>query len=165
MADDFTVTIEGYGNFKTMIDKYVEQFGSAKIPFAAVLKYFWQWNEINIFGLSGPGQYADLSDAYQNYKENVVGFIYPMLKFDGILEASITGEDSVYSVAQIYDDHLIMGTNATSKNGTPYPYYLNEGTYKMPARPFIIKNKEQMESYARIFKETFVRQLDAIKGQ
>jgi len=160
----FTPEIVNYNDFGRMIDDYIAVFKSARKPLTAILQYWWKWNEVNIFGLKGPGKYEDLSEDYKDFKESAVGFIYPILKFDGTLQASLTGAQSPYSVAVIYDDELIMGTSAQTENGAPYALFLQRGTKNMPARPPIIKTPEQMNSFAKIFFQTALRDFNNVKG-
>ena len=153
-----------YDEFNEMIDDFIKIFGSAKAPLTSLMTYWHAWNKANIFNLKSPGKYEDLSEAYKDFKEAAVGFIYPILKFDGVLEASLTTRNSAYSVAEIGDDYLIMGTNAQTIKGAPYALYLQRGTKKMPARPPIIKGVEQLDSLARVFFETTTRMMNAVQG-
>ncbi|OPZ66718.1 MAG: hypothetical protein BWY84_00018 [Candidatus Aerophobetes bacterium ADurb.Bin490] len=159
----FTPEIVNYNDFGRMINDYIAVFKSARKPLTAILHYWWKWNEVNIFGLKGPGKYEDLSEDYKDFKESAVGFIYPILKFDGTLQASLTGAQSPYSVAVIYDDELVMGTSAETSDGEPYALYLQRGTKNMPARPPIIKTDEQMNNFAKIFFQTALRDFKNVK--
>lgn len=161
---NYKAEIVDFGDFKGMIAKFIEAFGSARVPLSSVLTYWHKWNETNIFGLSGPGQYEDLSENYKDFKEAAVGFIYPILKFDGVLQASLTTQNSVYSVAELYDDGLIMGTSAVTLKGHSYPLDLQHGTDNMPARPPVLKSPEQLDSLADIFYKTALRMYNNIEG-
>ena len=152
-----------YGSFDKMITDYIAVFKSAKKPFSAILSYWWKWNDTNIFGLKGAGKYEDLSEGYKDFKENAVGFIYPILKFDGVLQESIIGNQSPYSVAIIKDDELVMGTTAETADGAPYALYLQRGTKNMPARPPIIKTKDQLDAFAKIFFATALNEFKKIR--
>jgi hypothetical protein len=55
---------------------------------------------------------------------------------------------------------MIMGTKAVSKNGAPYPIYLNDGTKNMRAREFLITDDIQMRAYAGIFFESMKARLN-----
>lgn len=153
-----------YEEFGAMISQFIAAFGSARVPLSSVLTYWHKWNAENIFGLAGPGMYEDLSEDYKDYKDNIVGFIYPILKFHGVLEASLTTQNSAYSVAELGDDSLIMGTSAVSSKGFSYPQALQDGTSNMPARPPILKTPEQLDSLADIFFETALRMYNKIPG-
>lgn len=151
-----------YGSFDKMITDYIAVFKSAKKPFSAILSYWWNWNKTYIFEATGPGKYADLSEGYKDFKESAVGFIYPILKFDGVLMESIIGNKSPYSVAIIKDDELVMGTTA-EKDGVPYALFLQRGTKNMPARPPIIKTKDQLDAFAKIFFATALNEFKKIR--
>lgn len=159
-----TAKVVNFDEISKIMQDFIKVFGSARVPLSSVLTYWHKWNESYIFGLSGPGQYEDLDEAYKDYKEAAVGFIYPILKFSGVLEASLTTQNSVYSVVELYDDELIMGTSAVSKRGDSYPLYLQEGTANMPGRQVVIKTPEQLDKLADIFFQTAVQMYNNIQG-
>lgn len=172
MPDGLTAEIVNYEDFSRMIQDYKNVFGSARVPFAAVLDYWQKWNFENIYrggdtsdtaeGMTA-GRYEDLSESYKDFKEDLVGFIYPVLRLHGVLMESITGSSSRFAIIEISDDELLMGTNAESLEGAPYALYLQKGTRKMPARPPIIKTPDQLDALARIFFETAKRQFSNIQ--
>ena len=146
-----------YGSFDKMITDYIAVFKSAKKPFTSVLSYWWNWNKEHIYNRTTSGMYEDLTEGYKDFKEDAVGFIYPILKFDGVLEASITGNQSPYSVATIKDDELIMGTVA-EKDGIPYPIYLFRS-----GRSPVVKTKDQLDAFAKIFFATALNEFKKIR--
>jgi len=164
MADSMKAEIVNYTEFNKMIDDFLKIFGSAKVPLTSVLTYWHKWNETNIFGLSGPGKYKDLTEAYKDFKEAAVGFIYPILKFDGVLEKSLTTRNSAYSVVELTDTSLLMGTSAVSKKGKPYPLYLNNGMGNNPVRPVVIKTPDQLDNISKIFFESMYKMMNTVKG-
>ena len=153
-----------YDEFNEMIDDFIKIFGSAKAPLTSLMTYWHAWNKANIFDLKSPGKFTDLSEAYKRYKLKVVGFIYPILKFNGILENSLTTRNGWYSIAEVGDDYLKMGTDAQTSKGAPYALYLHRGTKRMPARPVILKSPEQLDALARVFFETTTRMMNAVQG-
>lgn len=161
--DGYKAEIVNFSEFSNMIEDFIKLFGSAKAPLASVMTQWHAWNRTHIFGLKGQGEYKDLSEAYKDFKDNAVGFIYPILKFDGVLQASITTPNSAYSVAEIGDDYLLMGTTAATRKGAPYALFLQRGTKHMPARPPIIKKPAQLDQLARVFLDTTIRFINNIK--
>lgn len=153
-----------YDEFSVMIDDFIKIFGSAKAPLTSLMTYWHSWNKANIFDLKSPGKYEDLSEAYKVYKNRILGWIYPVLKFNGVLENSLTTRNGWYSIAEVGDDYLIMGTNAQTRKGAPYALYLHGGTKKMPARPVVLKSPEQLDSLAKVFFATTTRMMNAVKG-
>lgn len=69
--------------------------------------------------------------AYQNYKKKKVGFVYPMLKFSGRLEKSITDASSPDFINVITPKSLTLGSSV------PYGAFAEYGTKKMPMRKFL----------------------------
>ena len=151
-----------YTEFEAIIEAYKQVCSNMKPAFQAVLAYWHKWNETYIFGLAGPGKYEDLSPDYASYKEDhaVQESAYPILKFSGVLEASITTDDSPYSVAEIGEDSLVMGTTAESIKGAPYALFLQLGTSRMPARPPIIKTQDQIDKLADTFLESMMQEIE-----
>jgi phage gpG-like protein len=81
---------------------------------------------------------------YRQYKEMKYGFVYPILKASGDLEKSLTNPTDSNTIASILNKKvLLLGTKVTSRKGAPYPTYLQTGTRKMPARPFMVIGTEQ----------------------
>lgn len=85
----------------------------------------------------GPGQYADLSQAYKAAKMKEVGFVYPILKRTGLLEESVTNAASTNGGYVIINKDTLVFTTRV-----PYAEYLQNGTSKMPARPFFLVGPE-----------------------
>lgn len=85
----------------------------------------------------GPGQYADLSQAYKAAKMKEVGFVYPILKRTGLLEESVTNAASKNGGYVIINKDTLVFTTRV-----PYAEYLQNGTSKMPARPFFLLGPE-----------------------
>lgn len=83
----------------------------------------------------GTGQYDDLVPQYKDYKRRKYGRAYPILLATGKLKKSITtkGGDNITKIGR---KNLILGTTV------PYSRYLQEGTGKMPDRPFLFWGPE-----------------------
>ena len=75
---------------------------------------------------------------YKDYKVASGYKLYPILKASGKLMKSLTIPTDRNTIASVLNKRtLILGTKVESKKGAPYPTYLNFGTKKMPARPFM----------------------------
>jgi phage gpG-like protein len=108
------------------------------VPFKLMTDAWFRSNRA-IFALKGPGKYADLSEAYKTQKKRRHGFTYPILRASGNLEDSITKPGDAGSIAQTLNKKtLILGTKVS------YGQYLQFGTSRMPARPFILVGAEQV---------------------
>lgn len=127
--------------------KYVDDLS----PVFRIMAREWYRGNKAMFTLKGPGQFAPFkspgggrASPYVKRKRKVLGSEYPMLRgFTGKLEASITKADAVGAVSLIGKRLMIIGTRVTSKDGAPYPAYLQLGTKRMAARPFIRIGAEQ----------------------
>ena len=150
--------IVNYDKIKKMMSDFIKAFGSARVPLSSVLTYWHKWNETHIFGLGGPGAYQDIDEAYKDFKESAVGFIYPILKFDGVLEKSLTTQDSEYAVVELGDDYLIMGTTVE------YAIYHQKGTENLPVRQPVLKSFEQLDRLADTFFQTAIQMYNNING-
>lgn len=150
------VTFKVYSaEFDKFIADAVKQVGDLRPAFIQIAREFYKANKA-IFALKGPGQYADFSGpkiaqtwknpgqpsrrvrdgnltAYQYAKQKATGLAkgYPLLKFTGTLEKSITEDNDSNSVKVITPTSLTIGTSV--KYGKHHQY----GTSKMPMRPFL----------------------------
>jgi phage gpG-like protein len=125
--------------FQKSVQDALKQVSDLTIPFNLITKSWFKGNK-SIFSLSGKGKYEDLSPKYKARKASVLGSAYPILRgMTGRLESSITDPTSRDSIAVILNKRsLVLGTS------TPYGPYLQMGTNKMPARPFILLGAEQV---------------------
>jgi len=158
MSMELEAEVVKYNEIRKMMNDFIKVFGSARVPLSSVLTYWHKWNDTYIFGLSGPGQYKDIDEAYKDYKEAAVGFIYPILKFDGLLWKSLTTQDSAFSVAELGDDYLVMGTSLE------YALYHQTGTEDLPQRQPVLKTFEQLDKLADIFFQTAVQMYNSVNG-
>lgn len=110
--------------------------GDLTIPLKGIARHFFQGNKA-IFALNGKGQYVDLSPKYKAEKEKHVHFVYPILRRSGFLERSITNASDPDAIAEIVNkDTLLVGTHLF------YGAFLQKGTRRMPARPFLFVGPE-----------------------
>lgn len=129
--------------------------GDLRPAFIQIAREFYKSNKA-IFALKSAGKYDDFSGpkiantwkdpgfperrtrngnytAYQWAKEKATGMKggYPLLKYSGRLEKSITGSSSEDSIQIITKDSMILGTKV------PYAVYHQEGTKNIPMRKFL----------------------------
>lgn len=122
--------------FQQAIKDALSKVNDLTVPFTLMTKSWFQSNKA-IFALKGPGKYTDLSPNYKKQKQKAVGFIYPILKRNGALEASLTqGGDSNAISYIINKTTLVLGTKV------PYAakHQFGEG---VPRRPFMFIGAEQ----------------------
>lgn len=128
--------------FKASLREAAEAVSDLTIPLTLIAKDFYK-SQRSIFMLKGPGQYADLSAKYKPKKERKWGFVYPILKASGALEASVTDPKAPGAINYIVNKKtLVLGTSVASPTGFPYPKALQEGTKNMPSRPFFFIGPE-----------------------
>lgn len=136
------VTIE---EFNKRIKTFVRQIDDLSIPMKLIAQSWYKSNRA-IFTLKGPGKYADLSPKYKAYKERTLGFAYPILRgATGDLESSVTDPTNINSFNAILNKRiLLLGTQVS------YAGFLNDGTKKMAARPFMTIGLEQTGDNKRV---------------
>jgi hypothetical protein len=136
----------------------------------------WMRTNRTIFQHSGPGPFRDLSGGrarrnrrgqfqspnagYKAEKLKKWGFVYPILKASGALERSLTDPGDSNALFEVRDGHeLVLGTRLTSR-GAPYPKFLNDGTSKMPARPFLSIPQLSVARWKLILKSFLIGRLN-----
>lgn len=123
--------------FDKAVKDAAKQVADLTIPLTLITQSWFKSNRA-FFDLKGPGKFADLSDNYKKRKKASVGFIYPILKRAGALEASITNPGDGYAISEIVNKTaVILGTKI------PYAAPLQFGTKNIPARPFVMIGAEQ----------------------
>jgi phage gpG-like protein len=155
-------TIENDKQFQKALSEAFEKTQDLTIPLRAISRDFYK-SQKAIFQLKSPGKYPDYTGpkisetwktpgrpdkrtrdgsltAYQNYKKQKVGFIYPMLKFTGDLEKSTTSPTGPDSILNITKSSLEIGT------GLPYAAFHQYGTKNMPMRKFLFIGPEAPEA-------------------
>lgn len=128
--------ITNYEKFQAGLARAKSQTSDLTIPLTLIAGDFYK-SEAAIFRLNGPGQYADLSPNYKVRKQKRWGRVYPILLASGALRDSMTSPTDSNAISQIVNkDTLIIGTRIH------YGRFLQEGTAKMPARPFLFIGPE-----------------------
>ena len=134
------------GKFSRAIKKATRGVSDLTIPFGLMTKEWYKSNR-SIFdlGRKGPGKYVDLSPSTKKLKERMFGRIYPILVASGKLGKSMPEPGNSDSIAIIVNKKtLVLGTKVTGKNNAPYSFFVQLGTRKMPARPFVLLGGEQV---------------------
>jgi len=166
MADEIIqVTVDPGKDFTNAINRALKQTGNLTTPLKLMARQWYKGNR-SIFDVNrkSKGRYKDLSEkpftvyweapesglndfyegGYKEFKERKFGFVYPILRATGHLAASMTVPNHPNSVNYIINKSiLVLGTNVTSKKGAPYGIWLQTGTKKMPARPYVLIGGEQ----------------------
>lgn len=127
----------------TLYDKGLfEQFKRAREaaldlrpPFRLIQESWWKGNRA-IFDLKGPGKYADLKKSTKVMKTRYLGTPYPIFRFSGDLEASMTQPGD--------PENFVGKTFMTVGTSRPYAGYLHSGTKYMKARPLVLLGPEQV---------------------
>ena len=182
--------------FEAQLRRAAQTCDDLRIPFQQIVKDFHR-SERAIFKLKGPGQYPDFSGkkvkdtwkspgmpsmrtrkgeltAYQNFKEKRTGQSkgYPLLKFTGRLEDSVTGETSD-SIVIIDKQVLAIGTSV------PYAVFHQSDAprNKIPLRKFLFVGPEsvkyasdkdltgRVERWNNILNTFILRKMGATLGQ
>ncbi len=157
------VEVSNYARLSGALQDYIKVFGDATEPLTSIVNDWFQNNK-QIFALKGKGKYVDLSEGYKQFKKEFFGFIYPILRASGKLERSITDKKDNDAIAVVTKKEAIMGTSTKTKDGAPYPSYLQYGTKRMPARPFIFKDERQYRRFYRIYVDVAAKKLGMSKN-
>ncbi len=164
------IVVDPGDKFKKALIRAGKKVDDLTVPLNLIAQSWYKVNKI-LFSLNNKGPFKELSKrpfraywltdkekstwarppksnyfsgGYRQYKKMKWGFVYPILKASGDLEKSLTNPYDQKTIATILNKKvLLLGTKVTSKKGAPYPTYLNEGTRKMPARPFMVIGTEK----------------------
>lgn len=113
-----------------------KRVGDLTIPLIQISQDFYR-SEAAIFTLKGPGQYPDLKPKTKIQKTRLLGSPYPILKFSGRLQRSMTNPKDPEAINQIINKNtLIIGTRV------PYGVFQQEGTKHLPERKFLFIGPE-----------------------
>ena len=135
--------VDPTGKFKKALIDAGKKSKDLRVPFRQITESFYKTNMI-LFTFTSKGPFKELSPMYQIKKDKKWGFIWPILKASGKLERSLTKPTDPDTVATVINKTtLMLGTKVTSKKGAPYPVYLQTGTKKMPARPYLVVGTEK----------------------
>ena len=157
-----------------------------RVPLTLIGRSMFRWSQIEIFNLSGPGKYQDLStkpflarwrvpkkpemswkyfdEGYKQYKQELYGFLYPILKATGRLQASLTEPGNA-------ENYFNFPTRTSVEWGTTVPYaayHQSEAPRrKIPRRPFLIVTDARLKSWKDILAlhlhQAFAQPSDAFK--
>ena len=140
---DKGIVVDPQGKFKKALRAAGKKSQDLRIPFREITA---SWYKVNmaLFSLKNKGPFKDLSPKYKKAKRRRWKFVYPILKASGKLESSLTVPTDPNTIASVLNKTtLILGTSVVGKNNAPYPTYLQTGTSKMPARPYMVIGTEK----------------------
>ena len=129
--------------FKAVLESIRGKVSDLRIPFAQIRREFFKGNKA-IFALKGPGKYADFKNtkggwAYRLLKRRILGSEYPLLRFSGALEDSLTNPTDSMAIDRVVDKlTLFVGTRI------PYAHFHQTGTRVMAKRPVLLLGPEQV---------------------
>ena len=133
-SSEFKWTIQNNEDFQRRLDKLGTATNDFRIPFRLISSDFYR-SQKQLFNLSGPGLYEDLSDNYWPQKQKKLGFIYPILLGEtGDLSDSTLGRNHRYSIFFLGRKELQIGTSV------PYGKYHQSdkvGQGIIPQRKFV----------------------------
>lgn len=123
--------------FLSKLNQALELSTDLRVPLGLISRDFYR-SERAIFKLQGPGQYRDLKDSTKKFKLRHFGFVYPILKQTGDLEASLTGPRNYGSYNVITKTNLTLGTTI------PYAIYhqSDKKRSKIPLRKMLFIGPE-----------------------
>ncbi len=125
--------------FAKAVEEAAKAVGDLRIPLGIIAAQFFKSNKA-IFSLGGPGQYQDLSARYKKQKQKKYGFVYPIFRAKGNLEASLTNQNAAGAISKVVG-------NTTLFLGTAIPYAIfhqsDAPRKKIPFRPIVMIGAEQ----------------------
>lgn len=126
--------------FRNALDSAKADIDDLTIPFTLIAADFYR-SQKAIWGLSGPGQYPDLAESTKKEKQRKVGFLYPILKRNGFLEAAASIQNGPGNITIIGPHDLTFGV---SDSAVPYAKYhqSDEPRKKIPLRKFLFIGPE-----------------------
>lgn len=140
-----------------LISGAIEDFDDLSFEFGEIARSIAKYNRTN-FILKGYGKYAPLSEAYAKWKRK---------HFPGQSILVRTGRlrDSVTDATRPSRDTILQVTKNSMAHGTKVPYgsYIQNGTKRMPARPYLFWDDPRLKIVERILTEGVNRRL--IGGQ
>ena len=130
MVTEATVQIDGFDELAYKIQEFRLVISDFRPLFALLANDFYK-DEKRIFKLKGKGQYQDLTEPYKIQKLKKHGFVYPILKATGALEASLTNPSDGNAILIRKKENMLIGTSV------PYAVYHHSlaARKKMPRRP------------------------------
>jgi len=137
MAGFTSYNVDNDKSFKLALEAATKASDDLRIPFGLISKDFYR-SQKAIFGLKGPGKYPDITPETKKQKQREVGFIYPILKRKGFLEASLTSPRGAGAINIITKKELGIGT------AVPYAVFhqSDEPRKKIPLRKMLFIGPE-----------------------
>lgn len=173
-------------SFNETVKEALKSVKDLRPAFIQVAREFYKANRA-IFTLKSAGQYPDFKGAkiretwqnpgkperrkrngeytaYQWFKQSETGFNggYPLLKFSGRLEKSITDPSSAETALTITPQTIIMGTNV--EYAQYHQGYDGEGAKKIPFRPFLFLDPSTAKSFSSIISRRNTAWMKAIRS-
>ena len=163
------IDVDPSKEFKRTLVLASQQSKDLRTPFREITASFFKTNKALFKGKNKQGYFTDLSErplyafwlkdddkavvknndskffpgGYKDLKKKTHGFVYPILKASGRLEESLTNPKDADALESVVNKNiLILGTRV------PYATWLQEGTKKMPKRPFLVFGNEN-EGFAK----------------
>lgn len=134
------IAVDGDKRLRDAIRRAILATDDLTVPLE-LIRESWFKSNLAIFALAGPGKFADLTKKYKASKAFAYGSAYPILFRDGTLKAALTQPGDANSISTIENKRtLVLGVDETKH---PYFKFLNDGTKKMKARPYILLGTEQ----------------------
>ena len=133
-------SVDNDKSFRQALVKALELTGDLRVPFTLIAADFYR-SQKAIWKLQSPGAYPDLSEAYKPRKKKKVGFLYPILKLNGFLEAAASVQNGPGNITKISQTELIMGVDSRA---VPYAIYHQSDAprSKIPLRKFLFIGPE-----------------------
>lgn len=137
--------------FRSFLAKTRKTVGNIRLGLLEIARDQYK-NQQAVF-LKGEGRYAPLSPAYRAFK--IKKFGSPRILFlTGALQKSLLSNTGQGAVFKISERSLSFGT-AVKRRGFSYPLALQEGTRKMPARPFWFIDAARAKRWTQILQNFY----------
>lgn len=153
----FNADVRGFNKF---VNEVIEATGDLRLAFIQIGARKYKKIKGEVFGLTGPGQFTDLTDnppgkGYKSRKAAKLRSAYPIFRgFTGALEKSITKNTDKNSIFRVSKTGFTMGTKVKSKKGFLYPLALQEGTKKMAKREWLFIDKNDVRDWTDIIAKS-----------
>ena len=154
--------------FYRNLESFTKKGGKLKPAFQSIGSHWFKGNNRQ-FSLR-PGQYADLTQTYKEWKKKKFGSEYPILVLRGGLKKSMTVSGDPNAVFKVDDMGVTLGTKILTKKGKPYPVFIHKeyksrGGGKVPARPLYIKSKDDIDAWTRILWRLLIKIKRSVYGR
>ena len=134
----FDFRVDPKGVFKKALLKAGKKTNDLRVPFQQITAGFYKSNKFLFEPNKRRKVFDDLRPGTKRIKLKNLGWIYPILAYTGDLARSITDPNDINTVATVINKkQLLLGTKL------PYAGYLQNGTKKMVARPFLVVGTEK----------------------